>query len=731
MNIMTVYRIPYIVWGFVLFLCFLPALPAPAGEKTIVPPGEAVSDFDARLALAQALSYDEATLNDSVREYEILSREQPRNAVVLTELAGVYARLKQYPEALERLKVAIALKPDDKDILRSAGDVYLYSGDHAEAEAYYKKAYSIDPGSEEAKKKLAFVLSWQRKDDEAFPLFLDLYKKHPDDKETAMEAARLYARRGEHARSLLILGCLLSRHPDDPELLVELADIEAGLGHAKRCRELYERALGKRTGDDRLLLQYAERMKLWGDFYRAERIYTNWLKKNPWDAAVMLKLAKVYGSAQQYEKAEGTYRKLLLKDPRDTGALLGLATLKLWEKDFEPSVMYADRALSIEPKNPAALAVKGEALIFLQKYKEAQEIYMLLAGSKGDEARGYLGAGKACLKRNKIENAGDLFNKALEAAPDDVEARFYAAGFRAVQKRHYIEDLREGNRRSPSKLTAWANLYMQHGYFDTAISLLQDALNYDPDHFPAKIALAQTFGISLRYAQSIAAYEELEKDLPGSSKILIEHARVLGWSGQYGASISLYEHVHTLNPGDTLPLKEMARVAMWGKMPDKAMEIYASLFDPSVDKRLREESGSVIERSDDRQLREAYGRLTELSGHGSIYQGYEAVRESFENNDRLRSVMIDLLPAYRTQKTVALESEAKRLSFDNRFARSMPYYEELMGFDPVNEEAYFDYAQVECALGLCDREKVTYGRLLNIDPLHNLAGMGSPWKGNR
>ena len=745
MNIINVYRISYIVyrdskgnarhqpfrsfrqyffiWGFVLFLCFLHALPASASEKTIVPPGEAVSDFDARLALAQSLSYDEATLNDSVREYEILSREQPRNAVVLTELAGVYARLKQYPEALERLKRAIALKPDDKDILRSAGDVYLYSGDHAGAETYYKRAYSIDPGSEEVKKKLAFVLSWQKKDDEAFPLFLDLYKKYPDDKKAAVEAARLYARRGEHARSLSILGHLLARYPDDPELLIGLADIEAGLGHAKRCRELYEKALGKRTGDDRLLLQYAERMKLWGDFYRAERIYANWLKKIPGDAAVMLKLAKVYGSAQQYEKAEGAYRKLLLKDPEDTGALLGLATLKLWEKDFGPSVMYADRALSVEPKDPAALSVKGEALIFLQKYKEAQEIYMLLAGSKGNEARGYLGAGKACLKGNDNENAGGLFNKALEAAPDDVEARFYAAGFRAVQERHYIENVREGNRHSPSKLTAWANLYVQHGYFDTAISLLQDALSYDPDYFPAKIALAQTFGISLRYGQSIAAYEELEKDLPGSSKILIEHARVLGWSKQYSASISLYEHVHTLNPGDALPLKEMARVAMWGKMPDEAMAAYHSLLAPSVDSMLSQKAGSVVEASDDDKIREEYGHLQRIIRGGSIYQGYEAVREPFENNDRLRSIMTDLFPAYRTQKAAALEREAKRLSFDGRFARSMPYYEELMRFDPVNEEAYFDYAQVECALGLCDREKATYGRLLNIDPLHNLAGI--------
>ena len=52
----------------------------------------------------------------------------------------------------------------------------------------------------------------------------------------------------------------------------------------------------------------------------------------------------------------------------------------------------------------------------------------------------------------------------------------------------------------------------------------------------------------------------------------------------------------------------------------------------------------------------------------------------------------------------------------------MDTYEELLGFTPGNEEAIFDYAQIECALGLCDREAKTYKKLLDMDKLHGLAG---------
>ncbi|OPY72943.1 MAG: tetratricopeptide repeat protein [Syntrophorhabdus sp. PtaU1.Bin058] len=742
---MTVYRISYIVyrdskeniqlqslvsfhrycfiWGIILFLFLVSAVPAPAGESTIVPPEEIVTDFDARLALARTLSYDDATLNDSVREYEILVGEQPRNAAVLTETSAVYARLRQYPKALEYLNRALALRPDDENINRSAGDVYLYSGNLPEAALYYRRAYRINPASEETQKKLGLVLSWDKKDDEALPLLSGLYKRHPDDKEVAIEMAHLYARRNDHGESIAILKRLLAQNPDDPELLVGIADAEAGLGHAKRCMELYKKALAAKTGDEKLLLQFADRMNLWGDFYRIERIYVDHLKKDPGDSSTALKLAKVYESAQQYERAEGAYRKLLLKDRKDIDALLGLAALKLREKDFEASAAYAGQVLSIDPKNPGALQVKGKALIFLKRFNESRETYTLLTGLKGNEVRGYLGIGNAFFREKDYGKAKEAFNKALESGKDDIEARFYAAGFDTLRENTFIERLREGERHNPARLTAWADLYSQYGYFGIAIQLLRDALNDDPEYLPAKIALAQTLGINLQYAQSIKTYEELEKDFPDSSKILIEHARVLGWSKKYNDSIALYKYIHSLNPDDPLPLKEMARVAMWGKMVNEAMDTYAALLKPSVDSMLLPEIKTIAEASGDKQLLTEYRQLRKVSEGGSIYQGYERLSKDPGKNDRIEPAMVDLLPVYRTQKAVALEREAKRLSWDKRFARSMPYYEELIGFDPENEEAYFDYAQVECALGLCDREKSTYDRLLNIDPLHNLAAI--------
>jgi hypothetical protein len=86
-------------------------------------------------------------------------------------------------------------------------------------------------------------------------------------------------------------------------------------------------------------------------------------------------------------------------------------------------------------------------------------------------------------------------------------------------------------------------------------------------------------------------------------------------------------------------------------------------------------------------------------------------------------VLADLYPAFVVQKAAYLEGEGKRLAWNRRFVRAMETYESLIDFAPGNQEAAFDHAQIQCALGLCDREETSYERLLDVDPLHSLAAL--------
>ncbi len=708
----------------------------PEGHRnSIVEPHEAVSDFDARLGLAQVLSYNKETLSESLSQYEILIREQPGNIQVNREIAAVYIQLQRYPEAQKHLNIVLLQRPGDYESLVSIGDVCLYAGNLKEAIAYYKRALSVDPSSIRIRKKLGLALSWAKTDDEALTLLSDLYKQLPDDKETSIELARIYTRKNEQYRAIKLLYPLLSRYPYDVELLVETADVEASLGHAAASRKLYLKALDIKKDDEVVLLKFADVMNLWGDFYGNETIYSNYLGGHPDAKDVQLKLAWVLVSSERYEEAEGMYRLILYKDRHNEQALLDMARLKLLEKDFATSLTYSQRLISRTPGHTEALFLKGEALTFLKRYTDALEIYHRIAETNVPAEKkiaALVNTGKIYLKQNAENTAKGYFERARQIDPKNIKVQFYLSGFKKVASSNFLQDIINEEKTSPMRLVEWAELYAASGYTKEAVACYESALKADPRYYPASSGLAQMLAVDHQYKRSIELFESLITDFQQASKILIWHARVLSWSKEYDKSIEGYKKIETLNPNDPVPRREKARVAVWGKMMDDAGAYYEGMYAHHVDSKLLAALKPTFTKIDEPLFAEAFRRLQGFAEQGSIYEGYEGLTRAFESNknnlrekerDQVALRLLELLSDYRIQKAAYLEKTSKLYGWNKKFTRALDTYEELMVFSPGNEEAIFDYAQAECSLGLCGREAKTYEKLLNIDPLHSLAGI--------
>jgi len=89
--------------------------------------------------------------------------------------------------------------------------------------------------------------------------------------------------------------------------------------------------------------------------------------------------------------------------------------------------------------------------------------------------------------------------------------------------------------------------------------------------------------------------------------------------------------------------------------------------------------------------------------------------------NRLDDLMLDLLPAYRIQKSAHLEKQAKMQAWKRHFLSAMHANQRLLEVEPGNQEAWFDLAQAQCMLGLHDQEQASCRHLLNLDPLHDRA----------
>ncbi|MFY9673244.1 MAG: hypothetical protein WAK13_02275, partial [Terriglobales bacterium] len=79
----------------------------------------------------------------SDREIELLEQAvqaTPRDAVMQANLALLYAKKRLREKAISRIQSALALSPDDANVLESVGEAYEDMGDRAQALEYIEKS---------------------------------------------------------------------------------------------------------------------------------------------------------------------------------------------------------------------------------------------------------------------------------------------------------------------------------------------------------------------------------------------------------------------------------------------------------------------------------------------------------------------------------------------------------------------------------------------------------------
>jgi tetratricopeptide (TPR) repeat protein len=604
--------------------------------------------------------------------------------------------------------------------------------------------FSIDGviSDTDARLALARLLSYKNETlEQAQAEYHSVIVEAPERLDIRIELADICIRLKQYDKAAAELNRILACSPDHPNATVKLAQIEIEQGHAKACRRLFQKALTINPTDSSILSAYAEAMNMWGDFYRIEAIYRNHLNHHPNDNDTQLKLAGLLVSAQQYESAEGLYVSLRHRGYSKPDISLALAKLHAEKKDFSSALTEIEKllnsisAIQADPAGPSntagdhvakALTLKADIFYRQRRYAEAVSVFTDLTRFPDFAATGWTGLGKchrqlAQSDSSHQESARCAFDQAMALAPDSPIVQ-YEQSEKNVLDNSFVDPLMTIATASPMKGVAWAGLYSENGHPEIAIRLFRNILNADPECYPAQLGLAENLAFNGQYSESLELFQSLSKDFPGNSKIWISWARVQSWNKDYDTAIETYDAIHAQNQNDPLPVRESARVAVWGKRIDQAMLRYRSLLIPRLDICLARALKSLT--AGNPAMEPLWEYVQDQADNGSVYTGYEYVTgqiselRSPADIEALEGLTIEWLPVYRIQKWAVLESSAKWLAWNKRFVPAMDAYESLLAFEPGNQEALFDAAQVKCALGLCDQEAEAYETLLALDPTH-------------
>jgi tetratricopeptide (TPR) repeat protein len=675
-----------------------------------------MSAYEARHLLARLYARSDTSLDLAVTQYRRLLAERAGDPDVSIELAEVLVRLGRRAEASTLLATLDAADPR---VAAGLGDAFFASGRMAEAADAYDRARKAGSARTDLPLLLAQSLSWSGQAGRALPYLETLYAADPEQRDVGPLYARALAETGDRVRARQVLDEIAARSPDDAAVLLELADMEAALGHVRASRDYSLRALALDDSPG-TRLRVARNMNQWGAFHRAIALHRDRLARGA-DRETALALAETLSNAQRYEEAEGVLEGLLLRDRADRDALAALAEVMLRQKDGRAALVVVDR-LSATGDDPRVVPLRARALALLGRWSESAALWG--SGADADPAR-LIEQGRMLAMAGDDAGAADAFARALRLAPANPGARYHAAlsGRKGGVAPSALQLAREvaATESDPVVLVAWGEVFSANGRYDAAIVCLQAAITRDPESFPARLGLAENLAYDQRYDAALAELKALEAAYPDSSKILLTRARVLAWSRSYDEAMAVYETLHADDPSDPVPLREMARTAFWDKRVKEGQAAFARLLDPPVDELLAERLEAEQAAGDQSpELAEAARDARQSALNGGLDEAYARLADSDLGRDNPQ-LLVPLIPAYHIQRAAALESRAKTLAYNRRFAPAISELSALTDLRPGNEEAWFDLGQARCALGLCADETLAYARLLEIDPQHALA----------
>lgn len=98
----------------------------------------------------------------------------------------------------------------------------------------------------------------------------------------------------------------------------------------------------------------------------------------------LMQKARETADSSYYDHAERMFRKSLALKPDDASATTSMAWVCSARHEFEKSIEWANKAVTLDPKNPAAYGLLGDAAVELGDYEAAFEHYQKMMDTRPD-----------------------------------------------------------------------------------------------------------------------------------------------------------------------------------------------------------------------------------------------------------------------------------------------------------------------------------------------------------
>ncbi len=396
---------------------------------------------DAQRGLANALLNSDK-LEDALKVYQAIVAAEPQDSQSYIKISEIQRRQGHYDLALETLKKAKTLVPDNEELIFNEAMLYDALGRYADAEASLKGVLSATAKGDGAYtdgernnrsiflERLALLYREENKINEAIDTYKQMAALGGDMKSRGVNGeVDTYRDAHEWDKAAAVAAAAAKESPEDHDAQILYAGQLTDTGKADEGIALLKKQLDGKAGDRITYLSLAQayiRLRRWDDANAALDKAENFSQKNDDKVYLYFLRGTVDDKAGKKDESETWLRKVLDIDPTNAQTLNYLAYMFAERGVKLPEALtMIKKAVELDPQNYAYLDTLGWVYFKTGEYAMAEDQLQKAVDRNATDPTVHDHLGQALEKQGKLKPAVAQWERALveynRSLPADIE----------------------------------------------------------------------------------------------------------------------------------------------------------------------------------------------------------------------------------------------------------------------------------------------------------------------
>lgn len=366
--------------------------------------------------------------------------------------------------------------------------------------------------------------------------------------------------KGRYGAAAEVFDKVLLEEPQNAEAARRLAECYESLYISGRSEfrlnavEAFEKALSLEPDNSAIGLKLARLYAQGDNADKAKKVLKTILQNDSKNKTAMIELGELYSwNPKTFEQAITLCNNALNLDDSLSSAHLILARVYSWKNDIQRSLIHYESFLALNPKNDAARLEYANALSLVGRTKEANAQFDQLSNLPETRDKSILGLAKAYYYSKRYANALKLVDLLLKTDPDN-SAVWRLRGMILIDQRMFAEAqtaFKKAVQLAPEDMEAHLHLARTYALSKSdhqkASTIYLTVINNDPGNIKARRELAALYVESSDFEKAIEQYEILYAKHPKDERIQSDLIMAYVKAGDFQTAIEKSETILKTN----------------------------------------------------------------------------------------------------------------------------------------------------------------------------------------